>query len=163
MFMGIIVAPIILGVIIISVVSVFIVFRWKRKNILTKKTLIYGLLLSSITFAAITIGYIKSGRIYAFNPYFRIPFLMIYLPALLGIILSRIPNQKTKYIAKVLTVSIVITFFLILIFINFYHPMLEYFGVETYYWHYGAKWAIISNCTFACEIPGTRIFKKSHN
>jgi predicted neutral ceramidase superfamily lipid hydrolase len=103
-----------------------------RKEIDFNKTIFYSIL-ASIFFLFITnLTYATSKEVYAFGPFFLIPFITIVTPFGLGAILNVFKKENLKIISNSLIISILISIIIMIIF-NEYLDVIERFNLKIYY------------------------------
>ena len=129
--MGIILLFYFIVLFVIIGLSILQIFKL-RKEINFNKTIFYSIL-TSIFFLFITnLTYSNSKEVYAFEPFFLIPFITIVIPFGLGAILNVFKKEKLKIISNSLIISILISIILMIIF-NEYLDVIERFNLKIYY------------------------------
>ncbi len=129
--MGIILLFYFIVLFVIIVLSILQIFKL-RKEIDFNKTIFYSIL-TSIFFLFITnLTYSNSKEVYAFEPFFLIPFITIVIPFGLGTILNVFKKEKLKIISNSLIISILISIIVMIIF-NEYLDVIKRFNLKIYY------------------------------
>lgn len=129
--MGIILLFYFIVLFVIIGLSILQIFKL-RKEIDFNKTIFYSIL-TSIFFLFITnLTYANSKEVYAFEPFFLIPFITIVIPFGLGAILNVLKKEKLKIISNSLIFSILISIIIMIIF-NEYLDVIERFDLKIYY------------------------------
>ena len=129
--MGIILLFYFIVLFVIIGLSILQIFKL-RKEIDFNKTIFYSIL-TSIFFLFITnLTYSNSKEVYAFEPFFLIPFITIVIPFGLGTILNVFKKEKLKIISNSLIISILISIIVMIIF-NEYLDVIKRFNLKIYY------------------------------
>jgi peptidoglycan/LPS O-acetylase OafA/YrhL len=103
-----------------------------RKEINFNKTIFYSILVSILFLFITNLTYANSEEVYAFEPFFLIPFITIVIPFGLGAILNVFKKEKLKIISNSLIISILISIIVMIIF-NEYLDVIERFNLKIYY------------------------------
>lgn len=111
--------------------SILQVFKL-RKEINFNNTIFYSFLVSILFLFITNLKYGNSKEVYAFEPFFLIPFITIVIPFSLGAILNAFKKEKLKIISNSLIISILISIIVMIIF-NEYLDVIERFNLKIYY------------------------------
>jgi putative effector of murein hydrolase len=103
-----------------------------RKEINFNKTIFFSILASIIFLFITNLRYANSKEVYAFEPFFLIPFITIVIPFGLGAILNLFRKEKLKIISNSLIISVLISIIIMIIF-NEYLDVIERFNLKIYY------------------------------
>jgi uncharacterized membrane protein len=102
------------------------------KNIGIKET-IYGTLTSIILYGLIALAYIIQSKAWGLSPFFRIPFIMIFLPFIAHLVTERNERPRVKFISKILLLSTGITVIFGTVFHEIFFDIMEYVGTKKSY------------------------------
>ncbi|RBA28994.1 hypothetical protein DPN68_04320 [Flavobacterium tibetense] len=125
---------VILAVLVVTFLQIFLF----RKEINFNKTIVYSFLISILFLLITYLVYANSKEVYAFGPFFLIPFITIVIPFGLGSILNlgsilKIINQENlKVLSHSLLISIIVSTIIMVIF-NEHLDVIERFNLEIYY------------------------------
>ncbi|OGS60639.1 MAG: hypothetical protein A2X07_00835 [Flavobacteria bacterium GWF1_32_7] len=111
--------------------SILQVFKL-RKEINFNNTIFYSILVSILFLFITNLKYANSKEVYAFEPFFLIPFITIVIPFCLGAILNVFKKEKLKIISNSLIFSVLISIIIMIIF-NEYLDVIERFNLKIYY------------------------------
>ena len=131
--MGLIIAPIFLGVLIICIFSGIQVNKWYGDSSLNLLIITSGLILSLTILIGIGVSYYFKQKVYALSPMFRIPIWLFYIPGVIGLILLQFQHPILIQIAKTLITSIIISAVISLVFNKYIFGILDYLKIEKYY------------------------------
>ena len=129
--MGIILLFYFIVLFVIIGLSILQIFKL-RKEINFNKTIFYSILVSILFLFITNLTYANSKEVYAFEPFFLIPFITIVIPFGLGAILNVFKKEKLKIISNSLIISILISIIVMIIF-NEYLDVIERFNLKIYY------------------------------
>src|SRR5690606_22298743 len=104
--MRIIILPFLLGALGLSVFAIIHTVRLLRNKEINFKEIIFGLVISVSIFGLICLSYLLEGKAWGLSPAFRIPILMVFVSFGFYIISKTNNNQKMKYIANLVLISI---------------------------------------------------------
>jgi hypothetical protein len=125
---------VILAVLVLTFLQIFLF----RKEINFNKTIVYSFLISILFLLITYLVYANSKEVYAFGPFFLIPFITIVIPFGLGSVLNlgsilKIINQENlKVLSHSLLISIIVSTIIMVIF-NEHLDVIERFNLEIYY------------------------------
>jgi hypothetical protein len=125
---------VILAVLVVTFLQIFLF----RKEINFNKTIVYSFLISILFLLITYLVYANSKEVYAFGPFFLIPFITIVIPFGLGSVLNlgsilKIINQENlKVLSHSLLISIIVSTIIMVIF-NEHLDVIERFNLEIYY------------------------------
>ena len=131
--MGIILAPLFIGTVIIYFICFFKIYKWKTNNLIEINNILAGFLLSLVLYANIYFSYSSAEKVYALDPFFKIPISSFILPFLVLIVLRFIKKPWSIFLVRSIAISIVITGTLGTIFYPYYFDLLTTLGVDVHY------------------------------
>jgi len=131
--MGIILAPLFIGMIVIYFTCFYKVVQWKRNNQIENNNILAGFLLALILYINIYYSYSTAEKVYGLDPFFKIPITSFILPFIVAVVLRFIKKPWSRFLLKSIAISIVITGTLGTIFYPYYFDLLETLNVKTYY------------------------------
>jgi hypothetical protein len=125
---------VILAVLVLTFLQIFLF----RKEINFNKTIVYSFLISILFLLTTYLIYANSEEVYAFGPFFLIPFITIVIPFGLGSILNLgsilkiINKENLKVLSHSLLISIIVSTIIMVIF-NEHLDVIEKFNLKIYY------------------------------
>lgn len=131
--MGIIILPFLLGALGLSVFSIIHTIRLIRNKVINFKEIILGLVISVSIFGLICLSYLIEGRAWGLSPAFRIPIFMVFFPFGFYLLTKTSNNQKLKYFATLVLISIGLTGILGVIFNELFFGLIDILGIEKHY------------------------------
>lgn len=131
--MGIIILPFLLGALGLSVFSIIHTIRLIRNKVINFKEIILGLVISVSIFGLICLSYLIEGRAWGLSPAFRIPIFMVFFPFGFYLLTKTSNNQKLKYFATLVLISIGLTGILGVIFNELFFSLIDILGIEKHY------------------------------
>lgn len=131
--MGIILAPLFLGMVIIYFICLFKVYKWKTNNLIKFNNVFAGFLLSLILYANLYFSYSTATKVYGLDPFLKIPTTSFIFPFLVLFVLRFIKKPWSIFLVRSITISIVINGTLGTIFHPYYFDLLATLGVDVHY------------------------------
>ena len=131
--MGIIILPFLFGALIAGIWSLKKVLRLRSNNEIGSNELFWGFLLSVGLFIAISVSYYLEKRTWALSAAFRIPFVLVFLPFVIHLIIRNNPAPRIKYISKIVLISVCCSVILGILFYKVVFNLPDYLGIETYH------------------------------
>lgn len=131
--MGIVILPILAAAIMIFVIAIIRSIKLLNSGIIGLNEIIFGLIISLILFASITISYIIEKKIWGLSPYFRVSLFTLFIPFVVYLGIKNSDSQNILYYSHLLLISIVISGILGVAFNYVVFELLEYFNVKKYY------------------------------
>ncbi len=131
--MGIVILPFLLGAVVISILAIIQTVLLLKNKEINFKEIILGLIISVSIFGLICLSYIIEGSAWGLSPAFRIPTFMVFFPFGFYLVTNKSKNQKLKYFATLLLISIGMTGILGVIFNDFFFGLIDILGIEKHY------------------------------
>jgi len=131
--MGIIILPFLLGALGLSVFAIIHSVRLLRNKEINFKEIIFGLVISVSIFGLICLSYLLEGKAWGLSPAFRIPIFMVFVPFGFYLFNKTNNNQKLKYFANLVLISIGLTGILGIIFNDLFFVLIDILGIEKHY------------------------------
>lgn len=117
----------------IFVIAIIRSIKLLNSGIIGLNEIIFGLIISLILFASITISYIIEKKIWGLSPYFRVSLFTLFIPFVVYLGIKNSDSQNILYYSHLLLISIVISGILGVAFNYVVFELLEYFNVKKYY------------------------------
>ncbi len=117
----------------IFVIAIIRSIKLLNSGIIGLNEIIFGLIISLILFASITISYLIEGKIWGLSPYFRVSLFTLFIPFVVYLGIKNSDSQNILYYSHLLLISIVISGILGVAFNYVVFELLEYFNVKKYY------------------------------
>lgn len=131
--MGIVILPFLLGAVVISILAIIQTILLLKNKEINLKEIILGLIISVSIFGLICLSYVIEGSAWGLSPAFRIPIFMVFFPFGFYLVTNKSKNQKLKYFATLLLISIAMTGILGVIFNDFFFGLIDILGIEKHY------------------------------
>jgi hypothetical protein len=138
--MGLIILVVLVLALAIGISVIITVIKLLLSGAIGIKELIFGLFVSVIIFGFIVLSYKVEGNIWALSPVFRVPFLMVYLPyaihlviCFVYILIERRLNVEITYFSKILLISISFSVVLSPLFLSAIDFFIAFLNIEMSY------------------------------
>ncbi len=132
--MGMLLFPVFFGALIIFVTVLIKMISLIKGNELTLSIIVLGVLLPIVVVACTSIYWAQKGKLPHIAPLFMLPFLLIYLPAILYLVLKLIlPVETIPIIRSAIFVSIFTSGVIMYPLITHLPTLLVKMGVKLYY------------------------------
>ncbi len=131
--MGLILAPIYIGALIIYIICLTQITKWLHNGDLNISMTLFAILISLIILLGIGLSYYFKEKVYALSPLFRIPTWLFYIPGAIGFILIQSQNTQIENIAKSIILSIVFSGVLVFIFHKYTFGILKFLKIKKYH------------------------------
>jgi len=132
--MGMVLLPVFMGALFIVIRALIKIIPLIRGNELTASIIAVGLAIPAVLVICISFYWVQKGKLPHMIPLFNLPFLLIYLPALIYLVLKLIlPAEIISLIRSTVLVSLVTSGVLIIPLISYLPGLLKKMGVRFYY------------------------------
>ena len=131
--MGIIILPFLLWALSLSVLAIIRTVQLLMDKAINFKDVFFGLVISVSIFGLICLSYLFEGYAWGLDPAFRIPIFMVFVPYGFYSLTKTISNQKVKYFATLVLISVGFTEIFGVIFNDLFFDLIDILGVGKHY------------------------------
>ncbi len=124
--MGIILLPLLLAAAILSLICLIRVIRWMSKGELGWREILIGIGICTVSYMLVAFSFYLEGTMNALAPFFRLLFVMFYVPFIVSQVLKNSAQGRTLLLVKATMLSI---FLAGLLATAFYQRFFEFGGL----------------------------------
>lgn len=104
--MGILLLPLLLGAAILSVICMVRVIQWTGKRELSWQAILLGLGIGLTSYGIVVLSFYLEGEMYVVAPFFRLLFVMFYLPFIISHVLKSSTERRVLTFVKAISLSV---------------------------------------------------------
>ncbi|PQA56750.1 hypothetical protein [Siphonobacter curvatus] len=131
--MALVIFPFLVLISFVVIYSIIESLKIIKTNKISEKNLAVALFISLGLYIVIIISYWGESRTWIFNPYFKIPTLVILVPFIIKSILNKSKNISLVALTDTLTVSIALNGIIGILFPSISFEILDFMSIEKYY------------------------------